>query len=167
MVDFNPLPSKLYRKLLSNIYQQTQKEAQLIKDNFSKNRNPICPKESRCLSAKMKKYNLTQEYLKKMEEKPEKFHKKRIPIERHFNKNLSVITQEPCNTSIKMFRNIRKNQSSLSMPKYEKHNKFISLKDNYKNFYYDNFNSIKMNQLDLINKKSVRLFIYFINIWLE
>ena len=88
--------------------------------------------------------------------------------EHSLNENIPLKTCKSspitCNTSIKMFRNIRKNQSSLSMPKYEKNNKFISLKDNYKNFYYDNFNSIKMNQLDLINKKSVRLFIYFINI---
>ena len=162
MVDYNPLPSKLYRQLLSKIYQQTQKDAKLIKDNFSKNRNPICPKESRCLSSKTRSYNLTQNYLKKMEEKPEKFHKKRIPVEKHLNRNLSVIPKERNNTNIKMFRNIRKNQTSLSMPKYESHTKFISKKDNYKNFYFDYFNSKKINQLDLITKKSVRLFIYFI-----
>ena len=92
MVDSNSLPPKIYRNLLSSIYKQTQKEAKLIKDNFSKNRNPICPKESRCLSAKTRKYNLTQQYNKKMEEKPEKIHKRIIPIKGNFDLNLSVIS---------------------------------------------------------------------------
>ena len=82
MVDSNSLPPKLYRKLLSTIYQQTKKDAKLIKDNFERNTNPICPKESRCLSVKTRKYNLTQEYNKKMEEKPEKIHKRQFPIKK-------------------------------------------------------------------------------------
>ena len=80
MVDSsNSLPPKVYRNLLSSIYKQTQKDAKLIKDNFSKKTNPICPNESRsrCLSAKTRNYNLTQEYNKKMEEKPEKLHNKK------------------------------------------------------------------------------------------
>ena len=169
MVDSsNSLPPKVYRNLLSSIYKQTQKDAKLIKDNFSKKTNPICPKESRsrCLSAKTRNYNLTQEYNKKMEEKPEKLHKRIFPIKRNFDLSLSVISPEPVNRSIKLYKNKRKNQSSLSAPKIERHKKLISLKDNYKNFYLDNFNCDKLNQNDLDKRRLVRnifLFnIYFI-----
>ena len=161
MADSNPLPPKLYRKLLSTIYTQTQKDAKTIKENFSRNRNPISPKEYRCSSVKLRRYNLTQEYNKKMEEKPEKIHKRRISIKKNIDVNLSVISNEPCNRSVKMFKNVRKNQSSMSAPIIERHNKFISLKDNYKNFYLDNFNSIKQNQNDLNIRKNVRIFFYF------
>ena len=157
MVDSNSLPPKIYRNLLSSIYKQTQKDAKLIKDNFSKNRNPICPKESRCLSAKTRKYNLTQQYNKKMEEKPEKIHKRIIPIKGNFDLNLSVISNEPINRSVKLFKNKRKNQCSFSAPKIERNKKLISLKDNYKNFYLDNFNCDKLNQNDLDKKRLVRI----------
>ena len=157
MVDSNSLPPKIYRNLLSSIYKQTQKDAKLIKDNFSKNRNPICPKESRCLSAKTRNYNLTQQYIKKMEEKPEKIHKRIIPIKRNFDLNLSVISSEPMNRSVRLYKNKRKNQTSLSAPKIERSKKFISLKDNYKNFYLDNFNCDKLNQNDLDKKRLVRI----------
>ena len=160
MVDANQLPPKLYRKLLSTIYQQTQKDAKTIKDNFSRNSNPLCQKEARCLSVKSRRHNLTQEYNKKMEEKPEKIHKKIFNVKNNFDKNLSVISNEPCNRSIKIFRNVRKNQASMSAPKIERHKKFISLKDNYKNFYLDNFNSIKQNQNDIDDKNKVRIFLF-------
>lgn len=156
MVDYNPLSPKLYRKLLSTIYQQTQKEAKLIKDNFSNNRNPICQKEPRCSSVKYRNYNLTQMYNKKMEEKPEKLHKRRIPLKKNIATNLSVLAPEKNNSSIKVYDNIKKNQCSMSAPKIERHRKFISLKDNYRNFYLDSFNSIKQNQNDINNKKNTR-----------
>ena len=157
MVDSNSLPPKIYRNLLSSIYKQTQKDAKLIKENFSKNRNPICPKESRCLSSKKRKYNLTQQYNKKMEEKPEKIHKRIIPIKGNFDLNLSVISNEPINRSVKLYKNKRKNQCSFSAPKVDRCKKFISLKDNYKNFYLDNFNCDKLNQNDLDKKRLVRI----------
>ena len=157
MVDSNSLPPKLYRNLLSSAYKQTQKDAKLIKDNFSKNRNPICPKESRCLSAKARNYNLTQQYIKKMEEKPQKMPKRFVPIKRNIDLNLSVISPEPINRSVRLYKNKRKNQSSFSAPKIERCKKFISLKDNYKNFYLDNFNSDKLNQNDLDKKRIVRI----------
>ena len=160
MVDANQLPPKLYRKLLSTIYQQTQKDAKTIKDNFSRNSNPLFQKEARCLSVKSRRHNLTQEYNKKMEEKPEKIHKRIFKVKNNFDKNLSVISNEPCNRSIKIFRNVRKNQASMSAPKIERHKKFISLKDNYKNFYLDNFNSIKQNHNDIKKKKKVRIFLF-------
>ena len=109
MVDANQLPPKLYRKLLSTIYQQTQKDAKTIKDNFSRNSNPLCQKEARCLSVKSRRHNLTQEYNKKMEEKPEKIHKRIIPIKGNFDLNLSVISNEPINRSVKLYKNKRKN----------------------------------------------------------
>ena len=65
MVDYSPLSPQVYRKLLSTIYQQTQKDAKLIRDNFSFKRNPICQNEQRSSSVKYRNYNLTQIYNKK------------------------------------------------------------------------------------------------------
>ena len=96
-----------------------------------------------------------------MEEKPEKLHKRRIPEKKHFDINLTVLSPEPINKSIKLYKNKRKNQSSMSAPKIEKCNKFISLKDIYKNFYLDSFNSIKQNQIDLDIKRKVRLYLLY------
>ena len=158
MADPYPLSPKLYRTLFSSIYNQTKKDAKIIKENFSRINNPICPKEVRCSSAKRRKYNLTQEYNKKMEEKPEKIHKRRIPVKKNIEINLTVIADEPRNRSVKMFRNVRKNQSSMSAPKIERYKK--NMNGNYKNFYLDNFNSIKQNQIDLDIKRNVRIFFY-------
>ena len=93
-----------------------------------------------------------------MEEKPEKIHKRRIPVKKNIEIDLSVIADEPRNRSVKMFRNVRKNQSSMSAPKIERYKK--NMNGNYKNFYLDNFNSIKQNQIDLDIKRNVRIFFY-------
>ena len=82
-----------------------------------------------------------------MEEKPEKLHKKNIPLKKNFAVNLSVIAPENNNRNIKIFDNIRKNKCSMSAPKIDRHQKFISIKDNYKNFYLDSFNSILLGNL--------------------
>lgn len=162
MVDYSPLSPQVYRKLLSTIYQQTQKDAKLIRDNFSFKRNPICQNEQRSSSVKYRNYNLTQIYNKKMEEKPEKLHKKNIPLKKNFAVNLSVIAPENNNRNIKIFNNIRKNKCSISAPKIDRHQKFISIKDNYKNFYLDSFNSIKQNLNDINNKRIVSIFFVYI-----
>ena len=50
----------------------------------------------------------------------------------------------------------------MSAPKIDRHQKFISIKDNYKNFYLDSFNSIKQNLNDINNKRIVSIFFVYI-----
>ena len=161
MVDSNDLPPKVYRKLLSSIYQQNRKDAQAIKDNWSRNGNPILQKENRYFSPRTRGNVLTQEYIKKMAEKPEKAHIKRIPIESNFGSGPTVIKESPITKGIKLNPKIRKNQSSLSAPKIEIGNKSKNLKQDsyYKYFYLDNFNSIKQNQNDIDIKNKVSKYI--------
>ena len=94
MADSNGLPPKEYKKMLSSIYLQTCKDAKTIKDNFTKNRNPICQKENRYFSPKTKGNILTKEYIKKMAEKPEKNHIIRVPIKSNLTRGLKVIEKE-------------------------------------------------------------------------
>ena len=69
MTDADGLLHKVYRKMLSSIYFQTKKDAQLIRNNWPKQGNPIVQKEDRYFSPRTKENILTQEYLKKMGEK--------------------------------------------------------------------------------------------------
>ena len=155
MTDANGLPPNVYRKLLSRIYKQNRKDAQKIKDNWSRNGNPILQKENRYFSPRTRGYILTQEYIKKMAEKPEKPHIKRIPLKSNFASGPVVITENKKVESIKLNPKIRKNQSSISAPKIEKNKKQFSQTNYYKYFYLDNFNSEKLNQNDIDKKKKV------------
>ena len=159
MVDSNDLPPKVYRKLLSSIYQQNRKDAQAIKDNWSRNGNPILQKESRYFSPRTRGNVLTQEYIKKMAEKPEKAHIKRIPIESNFGSGPTVIKENKPPKGIKLNPKYRKNESSLSAPKIEIGKKQKINDSYYKYFYLDNFNSVKQNQNDIDIKNKVSKYI--------
>ena len=159
MVDSNDLPPKVYRKLLSSIYQQNRKDAQAIKDNWSRNGNPILQKESRYFSPRTRGNVLTQEYIKKMAEKPEKAHIKRIPIESSFGSGPTVIKESKPPKGIKLNPKYRKNESSLSAPKIEIGKKPKINDSYYKYFYLDNFNSVKQNQNDIDIKNKVSKYI--------
>lgn len=161
MVDSNDLPPKVYRKLLSSIYKQNRKDAKAIKDNLSRNGNPIIQKENRYFSPRTRGNVLTQEYIKKMAEKPEKAHIKRIPIESNFGSGPTVIKESAIIKGIRLNPKNRKNESSLSAPKIEIVKKLNNSKqDNYyKYFYLDNFNSVKQNQDDIETKKKVSKYI--------
>lgn len=174
MTDANGLPPKEYRKMLSSIYLQTKKDAQSIRNNWAKQGNPILQKENRYFSPRTKGNILTQEYIKKMADKPEKPHIRRIPVQSHLGSGPTVKYDEKKIEGIKLNPKIRKNQSSLSAPKIENHRRHLSQSGSFKNFYLDNFNSIKENQNDIDKKKTVSekyliiniyiYFIYFINI---
>jgi hypothetical protein len=158
MVDSNDLPPKVYRKLLSSNYQQNRKDAKSLKENWTRNGNPILQKESRYFSPRTRGNILTQEYIKKMAEKPEKAHIKRIPIESNFGSGPTVIKESKPMKGIRLNPKIRKNESSLSAPKIEIGRK--PKNDNYyKYFYLDNFNSVKQNQNDIDIKNKVSKYI--------
>lgn len=164
MADTNELPPKEYRRLFKYIYLQNKKDAQLIRDNWSRNGNPILQKEDRYISPRTTRNILTQEYIKKMAEKPEKAHIKRIPKENNLSNSLIVIKDSKTKPSIRFNPKIRKNQSSISAPKIENHQKLLSKNNYYKYFYLDNFNSVKQNQNDIDNKINVSINLYLIKI---
>jgi hypothetical protein len=117
--------------------------------------NPICQTKDRYFSPRPKKNILTQEYLKKMAEKPEKPHIKRIQIESSFASGPNVIKVERKIKGIKMNPKKRKNQCSMSLPTIYRNQKHISLNSYYKNFYLDTFNSMKETSNDFSIKKLV------------
>ena len=153
MTDANGLPPKVYRRMLSSIYFQTKKDAQLIRNNWAKQGNPIVQKEDRYFSPRTKGNILTQEYIKKMADKPQRPHIRRIPVQSHLSSGPTVTYDQKKIEGIKLHPTIRKNQNSA--PKIDKHRKQLSQSGSFKNFYLDNFNSIKENQNDLDIKNAV------------
>jgi hypothetical protein len=165
MTDANGLPPKVYRKMLSSIYFQTKKDAQLIRNNWANQGNPIVQKENRYFSPRTKGNLLTQEYIKKMADKPQRPHIRRIPIQGHLSSGPKVTYEEKKIEGIKFHPKLRKNQSSLSAPKIDNHHKHLSQSGSFKNFYLDNFNSIKETQNDLDMKHAVSENNLIINIY--
>jgi len=150
----NGLPPKLYKKMLTDKYLQTRKEANSIKNFLIKNRDPILQKEDYYIPPRTKGNVLTEEYVKRMAEKPEKNHMKRIPIKVNLSSGVKVIAEEKKNEGIKMNPKIRRNQRSTKSYEIQKHLRTYKMPDTLKNFYFDNFNSLKENQIDLARNKS-------------
>ena len=116
MTDANGLPPKVYRRMLSSIYLQNKKDAQLIRNNWAKQGDPILQQENRYFSPRTKGNLLTQEYIKKMADKPERPHIRRIPIEGHLSSGPTVAYIQRKKQGIKLHPKLRKNQSCLSVP---------------------------------------------------
>ena len=150
----NPIPPKIYRNMLAKHYIQTKRDYQKILERQRIIHNPICQKEDRYNPPKTKGSILSQEYFEKMMQKPEKAHKKRIPIKDNLTSGVVVMT-EPNKPPIRKVRQEQLNRASSA----QKRNigKKIVL-DSYKKFYYDDFDSSKLNQTDIktTNKKIVR-----------
>ena len=154
MASKNQIPLKLYKNMLSDNYKQSKKEYNKILEFQRSIHDPICQKEDRYIPQKTKGYVLTQEYLKKMAEKPEKAHIKRIPIQSNLSSGVNVIKDQnkPRGKRIGEFQGIH--ASSAQKRKLGK--KIVS--DTYKKFYNDNFNLSKLNQTDasINTRKKVR-----------
>lgn len=150
----NGLPPKLYKKMLTESYFQTYKDGSSIKNFLAKNHDPILQKEDRYIPPRTKGNVLTEEYIKKMAEKPEKDHIKRIPLKDNLSSGVKVITEEKKNKGIKMNPKIRRNQDSTKSYEIQKHLKTYKKPDTLKNFYFDDFNSFKENQYQLAKNKS-------------
>ena len=96
-----------------------------------------------------------------MKEKPKKNPKRRIPLKNSMSSGLIVIADNKKREGIKIYPNIRRNQDSTKSYENYKHLRTYKKKDNLKNFYYDNFNSVKENKL-VKSKTNVRKFYFYI-----
>ena len=101
-----------------------------------------------------------------MAEKPEKNHIKRIPLKNNLTSGVNVIEETKKREGIKMNPKIRRNQDSTKSYELHKHLKTYKKPDTLKNFYFDNFNSLKQNQYELAKKKSsvskTKIYIFYI-----
>ena len=145
MASKNPIPPKLYKNMLSDNYKQSKIEYKKILEFQRSIHNPICQKEDRYVPQRTRGNVLTQEYLKKMAEKPEKAHIKRIPIQSNLSSGVTVITESKQPRGIRLGP-IHKNQPHSAERRRVK-KKIIP--ENNKIFYLDDFNSVKQNQNDL------------------
>lgn len=145
----NELPIKVYRKMLVNNYKENQKDAAKIKNCLSKNQDPICQKEDRYIPPKPRGNILTEAYIKKMADKPEKKHIKHIPLKTSLTSGLLVGREEKKKEGIYINPNIQRNKDSFNTDENYKHLKTYKHGNTLKNFYFDNFNSVKQNQNDL------------------
>ena len=143
----NDLPLKLYRKLLMESYLQNCKDGDKIKDFLIKNHDPILQTEDRYIPPKTRGNILTEKYIKMMVEKPKRNPKRRIPLKNSMSSGLIVIAENKKKEGIKMNPKVRTNQDSTKSYEISKHMRTFKSKDNLKNFYLDNFNSVKENNL--------------------
>ena len=156
MKDSNGIPPREYRKMLKANYNESHKEYEQIRHNQNRLTNPIIQKEDRYIPPKTRGNILTEEYVRKMANKPERAHIKRIPIPSNLSSGVTVITEPKKVEGIKLGP-IRKNQAH-SVERRPVRKKLH--KDNFKYFYFDDFNSVKQNQNDLAALRSQVSYIY-------
>ena len=157
----NGLPGQLYKKMLTQSYLQSYKEGNSIKNFLNKNQDPILQKQDRYIPPRTRGNVLTEEYIKKMANKPEKNHIKRIPVENNLTSGVKVITVNRKKEGIKMNPNVRRNQDSTKSYENYKHMRTYKTPSTLKNFYFDDFNSVKENEYQLKrNKSNVSIIIY-------
>ena len=154
----NYLPLKLYKKLLMESYLQNCKDGEKIKDYLIKNHDPILQPDNRYIPPRTRGNVLTEKYIKKMAEKPKKNPKKRIPLKNSMSSGLIVIAENKKKQGIKMNSKVRTNQESTESYENYKHMRTYKSKDNLKNFYFDNFNSVKDNKF-IKTKTNVRKYL--------
>ena len=155
----NYLPLKLYKKLLVESYLQNCEDGDRIKEYLIKNHDPILQLEDRYIPPRPKGYILTEKYIRKMDEKPEKNHMRRIPMKNSMSSGCIVISENRKKQGIKMHPQKRTNQDSTKSYEFYKHMRTYKSKDSLKNFYLDDFNSVKENKFNK-TKTNVRK-IYF------
>ena len=150
----NDLPPKVYRQMLKDNYQENREDANQIKVSFKAKHDPICQKEDRYIPPKTKANIRTEEYERRMAEKPEKNHIKRIPIESNLSSGVTVVTEPKKVEGIKINPYYRRNQiSTKTYENFSRVNTKYRNPDNLKNFYCDDFNSKKENQNDRVEMR--------------
>jgi hypothetical protein len=160
----NGLPGQLYKKMLTQSYLQAYKEGNSIKNFLNKNQDPILQKQDRYIPPRTRGNVLTEEYIKKMANKPEKNHIKRIPVENNLTSGVKVITVNRKKEGIKMNPKVRRNQDSTKSYENYKHMRTYKTPSTLKNFYFDDFNSVKENEYQLKRNKSnvsIIIFLYY------
>ena len=150
----NYLPAKQNKKLLTESYLRTYKDGISIKNFLNKNLDPILQKEDRYIPPRTKGNVLTEEYIRKMAEKPVKAHIKRIPLTNNLTSGVKVIEVNRKKQGIKMNPKVRRNQDSSKSYENYKHIRTYKTPDTLKNFNFDYFNSVKHNQNELARNKS-------------
>ena len=100
-----------------------------------------------------------------MAEKHKRNPKKRIPLKNSMSSGLIVIADNKKKEGIKMNPKVRTNQDSTKSYEISKHLRTFKSKDNLKNFYLDNFNSVKENNLTR-SKTNVSCIILYIIIFI-
>ena len=154
MSKLSPIPPKLYRNMLADNYKQSRKDYQKILEFQRSMHNPICQKEDRYIKPKTRGNVVTQEYYKRMMEKPEKAHIKRIPLKNNLTSGMVVITEpdKPRGKKINQYQVYR----AASAQRRHLGKKMVI--NNYKKLYHDDFEAAKLNQTDikLDNQKKVR-----------
>ena len=150
----NGLPPTLYKRMLTESYLQNRVDGASIKDYLIKNKDPILQKEDRYVPPRTKGNVLTEEYIKKMANKPEKNHIRRIPLKDSLTSGVKVVEEPITRKGIKMNPRIRKNQDCIKTNEGMKHLRTFEKPDTLKNFYFDNFNSVKQNQYELKKKQT-------------
>jgi hypothetical protein len=150
----NGLPPTLYKRMLTESYLQNRIDGASIKDYLIKNKNPILQKEDRYVPPRTKGNVLTEEYIRKMANKPEKNHIKRIPLKNSLASGVKVVEEPKTREGVKMNPKVRKNQDCIKTYEGMKHLRTYAKPDTLKNFYFDNFNSFKENQYELKKKQT-------------
>ena len=153
----NGLPGQLYKKMLTQSYLQAYKEGNSIKNFLNKNQDPILQKQDRYIPPRTRGNVLTEEYIKKMAEKPERAHIKRIPIQSNLSSGVTVITEPKQARGIRLGP-VHKNQAHSAERRRVRKKLFP---ENNKNFYFDAFNSSKQNENDLNALRNNVSYIYF------
>ena len=146
-------------------YLQNCKDGEIIKDYLIKNHDPILQTQDRYIPPRTRGYILTEKYIKTMAEKPKKNPKRRIPLKNSMSSGLIVIADNKKKEGIKMNPKVRTNQDSTKSYEISKHLRTFKSKDNLKNFYLDNFNSVKENNLTR-SKTNVSCIILYIIIFI-
>lgn len=149
----NDLPPKVYKQMLIENYQQSYNDGNKIKNIHNRNQDPILQNTDRYIPPRTKGNILTEEYYKKMVNKTEKNHMRRIPLKDSLTSGVKVVEIPKKREGIKMNPKVRRNQDSTKSYENYQHLKCFKKTDNLKNFYLDNFNSIKQNQIDLADKR--------------
>lgn len=157
----NDFPIKVYKQMLVDNYKENKKDADKIKNFLSKNLDPICQKEDRYIPPKTRGNILTEKYIKKMANKPEKPRKKRIPLKSNLGSGPVVTTEERKLGGIKMNPKIRRNDISTKSYENYKHLRTYKTTQSLKNFYFDDHNSVKENQEDLARLRASVSKIFF------
>ena len=103
----NSLPLKFYKQMLKESFLKSCVEGNTIKNYLSKNNDPILQKTDRYITPRTKGNILTEEYVKKMANKPEKSHIKRIPLKHHLTSFLKVVENPVKREGIKINPKIR------------------------------------------------------------
>jgi len=143
----NGLAPNIYKKLLKDTFIQNRKEGIDIKNEYSKNLDPILQKGDKYKPPNIKVNDLKEGYLKKMQNKPLKKQKKKIDIPNSITTHISIVESIKQTRGKKINPKQRKNQDSTNIYELPKHTRKFDYYNTFQNFYTEN------NKTDKIETK--------------